>query len=294
MPLHLPNDIVNNSLADAVPVEQNYNLIQDYINNEIINRDGSVAMTGPLLLAGSPTQPNHAVNKTYADAIMPVGIMMPWPGPAAPAGNWRLCNGASLAVASYPALHGVIGYSYGGSGGSFLLPNTTGRVLVAVDAARVGMNAVGKVGGTWVMPVPAHVHPMPHTHEHPHTHPIPHVHSIAHDHAPFNTSNPLVGHRHDQSQRQNSTPGNTGSVMMASATGTTVAGVTGNDDTVHQHQGNVPPYAGNSGPTLTPNSGAVSEATTGGVSTPNTASTGVAGAEHLPPFVTINYIIRIA
>jgi microcystin-dependent protein len=292
MTLHLPNDIINGSLADAVPVEQNYELIQDYINNQVINADGSVAMTGPLLLAGSPTQPNQAVNKTYADAIMPVGIMMPWPGSAAPAGNWRLCNGASLAVANYPALHGVIGYSYGGSGGSFLLPNTTGRLLVTVDPSRPAFAAVGKVGGDWDIPVPAHVHAMAHTHEHPHTHLHSHTHSIAHDHGQVNTTD-AGDHIHYFSYMATQQDDGGPYARIIGYVGGGLHAAVGNAGN-HHHAVNLPAFAGDTAdvhgaaPTAQPN-----EATTSGVSTANTASTGTAGAEHIPPFVTINYIIRI-
>ena len=44
MPLILPNTIVNGENADAVPVEQNYSLIESYVNNEVIQRNGLVAM----------------------------------------------------------------------------------------------------------------------------------------------------------------------------------------------------------------------------------------------------------
>jgi microcystin-dependent protein len=298
MPLILPNDFVNGETADAVPVEQNYQLIENYLNTEVIGRDGTVAMAAPLLLHGDPTQVNHAANKGYVDALLPVGMVLPWPAPNPPAAgsgfSWLICNGASVSTSTYPKLYAVLGFRYGGSGGSFLLPNLIGRVPIGLDASRTAFNTIGKAGGSFTVPVPAHAHAMSHSHEHPHTHPIPHTHSIAHDHPAGNTSNPLQGHRHDQSQRQNSTPGTTGSVMMASATGTTIAGFTGNDDTVHQHQFNTPPYAGDSGPSKVASSSAASEATTGGVSTPNTASTGTASVELIPPFVIVNYIIRAA
>jgi len=64
----LPNDFINGQNADAVPIEQNYQLIESYVNNELVNRDGSVAMSQPLLLSGDPSAANHAVNKDYVDA----------------------------------------------------------------------------------------------------------------------------------------------------------------------------------------------------------------------------------
>ena len=67
MPLLLPNTIDRDTTADAVEVEQNFSVAQQYVNTNVITRDGSVAMTNPLLLAGDPTQPNQAANKGYVD-----------------------------------------------------------------------------------------------------------------------------------------------------------------------------------------------------------------------------------
>jgi hypothetical protein len=41
--------------------------------------------------------------------------------PPPPAG-WLVCNGADVSTATYPALFALLGYTYGGSGGSFTLP----------------------------------------------------------------------------------------------------------------------------------------------------------------------------
>ena len=42
-----------------------------------------------------------------------------------PAG-WLLCDGASVATATYPALFTAVGYAYGGAGANFNLPNMVG------------------------------------------------------------------------------------------------------------------------------------------------------------------------
>ena len=39
--------------------------------------------------------------------------------------TWMLLNGASVATATYPLLFALFGYSYGGSGANFTLPNLT-------------------------------------------------------------------------------------------------------------------------------------------------------------------------
>ena len=42
--------------------------------------------------------------------------------------GWLLCDGRLVAVADFEFLYNVIGYSFGGSGDSFRLPNAAGRV----------------------------------------------------------------------------------------------------------------------------------------------------------------------
>lgn len=296
MPLILPNDIINGALADAVPVEENYNLIQGYINAEVINRDGGVAMTAPLLLAGDPTSADQAANKNYVDAMLPVGIMLPWPAALAPAagtGTWLLCNGATVATSTYPQLFALIGVRFGGSGGSFALPNMVGKMLIGLNADRTELNTIGKTGGTHTVPIPQHAHPMPHTHLMPHTHEHVHTHTINHNHPSVTTSG--GAHQHGLSMRQTNTPGTTGSSMQANAAGTTTAQETSSDTPAHTHTVDLPLTTGLvSGAASDATSGQPSAAATGAVSTPNTSNTGVAAAEMTPPFVVVHFIIRAA
>jgi len=86
-----------------------------------------------------------------------VGTITAFGGASAPAG-WLLCDGAQIAIASYPALAGVCGMRHGahtnGSGGAgsthFLLPDLRGRVAVGLGVG-VGDDAIGVgaiIGGT--------------------------------------------------------------------------------------------------------------------------------------------------
>ena len=56
------------------------------------------------------------------------GMVICWAGTNAsiPAG-WLLCDGASVATATYADLHTAIGYTYGGAGANFNLPNLVSR-----------------------------------------------------------------------------------------------------------------------------------------------------------------------
>ena len=148
--LSLPNTIDVNTTADAVEVEQNFNVIQSYVNTDVIRRDGGVAMQAPLVLNADPTQDEHAANKNYVDALMPIGTIMMFGGNIAPAGDWHLCDGTSLTVASYPVLYGQLGVRYGGSGGTFKLPNFAARMPIGRDASQTRFDATGKTGGNTV------------------------------------------------------------------------------------------------------------------------------------------------
>ena len=57
------------------------------------------------------------------------GIIVPWGSAAIPSGFLE-CNGASVSTSTYAALFAVVGYTYGGSGASFNLPDLTDRTVV--------------------------------------------------------------------------------------------------------------------------------------------------------------------
>lgn len=51
-----------------------------------------------------------------------------------PSSNWLWCDGASYATSQYSTLFSIIGYTYGGSGGNFNVPNFLGKSAVGTDA----------------------------------------------------------------------------------------------------------------------------------------------------------------
>jgi microcystin-dependent protein len=302
MPLSLPNDFVNGQVADAVPVQNNYEIIESYINAEVITRDGLTAMQAPLTLVGDPTADNHAANKDYVDHHMaPIASILLWAVQGPPTDlSWHLCDGTALATASYPELFSLIGYNYGGSGGTFMLPNLKGRFPIGMDGT-TNFPKPGKSGGTFTVPVPPHSHAHPHTHTMAHTHEHPHTHPINHDHGQFNSSGPTTQHTHGLSMRQTNAVGSTGSSMQAGTSGTTTAQHTGVDETTHVHIINVPPFTGTSGAVSEATTGGSSAASTGASSTTetsdNTVATGPAGGSisttMIQPYLTVNFIIRV-
>lgn len=77
----------------------------------------------------------------------PTGSLSAFAGSSAPNG-WLLCNGSSVATSDYPDLFAIIGYTYGGSGSSFSLPNLKGRIPVGQDATQTEFDTLGETGGS--------------------------------------------------------------------------------------------------------------------------------------------------
>ena len=78
-------------------------------------------------------------------SAVPVGSIMIWSGATAPE-NWHLCDGAHLNSATYPALYAVIGHTYGGyAEDDFCLPDMRGRYVAGKGAN--DYNSLGNKGG---------------------------------------------------------------------------------------------------------------------------------------------------
>ena len=69
---------------------------------------------------------------------------MMWPGATDtwPTANWRQCNGSTLSQTTYPDLFSIIGYTYGGSGDNFNLPNLQNNFIVGAGDG-YNLNATG-------------------------------------------------------------------------------------------------------------------------------------------------------
>ena len=78
------------------------------------------------------------------------GTILPWSSVSIPSGFLE-CNGASVSTSTYADLFAVIGYTYGGSGASFNLPDLTDRTIVNKSNTKAlattgGANTVAKSG----------------------------------------------------------------------------------------------------------------------------------------------------
>lgn len=87
---------------------------------------------------------------TFKLGGIPVGMVIPFAGNDNIPTGFLLCNGASVGKATYPALFAAIGYTYGGSGDYFNLPNLTDKFIE-------GSSTAGTVKSASVS-VPNHIH----------------------------------------------------------------------------------------------------------------------------------------
>jgi microcystin-dependent protein len=192
--IDLQYDILNYTPASASPPQANFNRIEQHINQEVIERGGTVAMTAQLKLVGDPVAPLDAAPKQYVDQMLPIGIIMMYGGAGTPpGGRWATCNGAELEVSTYPALFAVVANSFSPPGtpaGRFHLPNLQGRFAYG--------GVPGTTGGTADAAVVAHDHSIDHNHgttgtDSPdHTHAgVDHLHGVN-----INSGGDSVNHTH--------------------------------------------------------------------------------------------------
>jgi microcystin-dependent protein len=94
-----------------------------------------------------------------AALLVPTGAVMPYAGSSAP-GGWLLCNGQSLSTSTYSTLFAVIGYTYGGAGANFTVPDLRSRMPLGAGAgAGLTTRALAATGGQEsISQVPPHTH----------------------------------------------------------------------------------------------------------------------------------------
>lgn len=89
---------------------------------------------------------NGAVTQAKAsNMLVPAGAIMAFAMNSAPTG-WLAANGSSVSTTTYASLFAAIGYTYGGSGGSFNLPDLRGYFVRGAGTNSDG-TASGGFGG---------------------------------------------------------------------------------------------------------------------------------------------------
>ena len=79
----------------------------------------------------------QAVTQDYIHptfSLCPIGSILDYAGSTAPTG-WLIASGQALTVSAYSGLYNVLGYTYGGSAGTFYLPDLRGRVIAQASAS---------------------------------------------------------------------------------------------------------------------------------------------------------------
>lgn len=122
----------------------------------------TATFSGTVALGGTPTAPTAAqgTNTTQIATTAfvlangtPTGGLMMWPTDVAPTG-WLLCDGSSVSTTTYAALFAIVGYTFGGSGGNFTLPDYRNRFPVGSGDSYV----IGGTGGSKDAIVVSHTH----------------------------------------------------------------------------------------------------------------------------------------
>lgn len=183
----------------------------------------------------------HGIPLANTD-VNPVGTITAFAGINPPSNLYMICDGRTLNVSDNPELFSVIGYTYGGSGDTFYIPDMRGRMPVGMSTSDVDFNEVGKSGGFKEVVLTenqiashthlqnAHSHTSPsHTHtqdQHTHTNSA-HTHSgttgyqsnshyhtgttgndsVSHTHSWSGTTSQHGGHSHEQFVTANGSSG---------------------------------------------------------------------------------------
>jgi len=256
-------------------------------------------MTQPLTLAGTPpTQPTHAVPKSYVDdQVVPIGTIWMFAGQNVPSG-WAVCDGSTKTTTdpAYAGLFSVIGYTYGGSGTSFVLPNLKGRFPIGRDPGDAAFDVLNDKGGSKDQTII-----LPHQHNTPgasvgvgnHNHYAAHRHGMSHQHSvPFRQGYAVNSGGQPGMTNAIYTPSGTPLAFISRATAIWTGEAEGGPDQVSGLSPSTTDWDDmEANSHYTGNSGGHTVTVPGGTTSGGPSGNG-AGA-NLPPYITLNFIIRI-
>lgn len=127
----LPNDGED---ADAVDISGPILAILSVLNGHV---DEDNLEDGAVILSKLAT--------SVANALVPVGTVLPYGGGSSPNSSWLLCYGQAVSRSTYSSLFAILGTSFGTGDGSttFNLPDLRGRIPVGNDA--MGGSAANRI-----------------------------------------------------------------------------------------------------------------------------------------------------
>lgn len=194
---------------------QHDKVVVSYVN-ENVNLAGTTKMKktstelrikGTLTATGNANLVNTTVtgnlNITGTSNLMPIGGIVLWTQfEGTIPNNFVLCDGTSYDTTAKAALHAVIGYTYGGGGANFNVPNMVGKQPMGKAASGVGVNLADTGGSLDHTHTTNHLHTV-NNHSHTldtHTHTMSshtHTYDNAHTHTTSAHRHELANHRHD-------------------------------------------------------------------------------------------------
>lgn len=143
-----------------------YNQIFDAVNaalcsvqSDITNIQGDITtLQGDVTtLQGDVTTLQNDVTNIQGDIVnvqtnitesMPLGSMIVFPAATPPNTKWMRCEGQAMSTAIYADLFAIIGYSFGGAGLSFNLPDLRGQFIAGYNSAGAAeYQTIGQGGG---------------------------------------------------------------------------------------------------------------------------------------------------
>lgn len=134
------NDAVNREILEVTKIStDNYQTTQRKLGTPATSQDEHE-------IGDEVTLDTVSQYYTELQKSAPIGSVIAYAG-ATPPNGWLFCNGSSKLVSAYSGLHSVIGYTYGGSGLNFTLPNLKGNVVVGLNASDSSFDSLGETGG---------------------------------------------------------------------------------------------------------------------------------------------------
>lgn len=128
----IPYSFTNNTTADANQVNSNFTYLKSFIENNVVQTDGSTAVA-----AGSITLAKLA--SAVAEALCPTGSIMPFAGTVLPSG-WLWCDGVAIPV-QYSTLIAMVGAN---------TPNLKGKTIYGRDTLDGDFASMFQTGGSKV------------------------------------------------------------------------------------------------------------------------------------------------
>lgn len=110
-------------------------LILAYSSGTFSARPAASALAGKIYWATDYKRSYFSDGTNWYDVQPPVGQIIAFPNATPPDATWLACDASSVLRATYPALFGLIGTTYGSVDGThFNVPDLRGRTIVGPDS----------------------------------------------------------------------------------------------------------------------------------------------------------------